>query len=64
MGGAGGQVGPQHCFWLQSLRESLLTLVASGLLWLAELIEEHSRYAKTIGMRGIYVSFLPLQLGV
>ncbi|KAI9633169.1 transmembrane adaptor Erv26-domain-containing protein [Dioszegia hungarica] len=28
--------------------------LASGLLWLAELIEEHSRYAKTVGMRGIY----------
>nr|KIR48513.1 endoplasmic reticulum protein [Cryptococcus bacillisporus CA1280] len=29
--------------------------LASGLLWLAELIEEHSKYAKTIGMRAIYV---------
>ncbi|KAK4686983.1 hypothetical protein P7C73_g3130, partial [Tremellales sp. Uapishka_1] len=29
-------------------------LAASGLLWLAELIEEHSRYAKTIGIRAIY----------
>ncbi|CAD6575810.1 MAG: hypothetical protein TREMPRED_001498 [Tremellales sp. Tagirdzhanova-0007] len=28
--------------------------LASGLLWLAELIEEHSRYAKVIGMRAIY----------
>ncbi|ODN73818.1 hypothetical protein L202_07345 [Cryptococcus amylolentus CBS 6039] len=28
--------------------------LASGLLWLAELIEEHSKYAKTIGMRAIY----------
>lgn len=33
-----------------------LMIIASGLLWLAELIEEHSRYAKAIGMRGIYVS--------
>jgi hypothetical protein len=32
-----------------------LTPTASGLLWLAELIEEHSRWAKQIGMRGIYV---------
>lgn len=29
--------------------------LASGLLWLAELIEEHSRHAKYIGMRAIYV---------
>ncbi|WVF66587.1 hypothetical protein IAT40_001327 [Kwoniella sp. CBS 6097] len=28
--------------------------LASGLLWLAELIEEHSKYAKYIGMRAIY----------
>jgi len=28
--------------------------LASGLLWLAELIEEHSKYAKVIGMRAIY----------
>ncbi|ORY27345.1 transmembrane adaptor Erv26-domain-containing protein [Naematelia encephala] len=28
--------------------------LASGLLWLAELIEEYSKYAKTIGMRAIY----------
>nr|ODN87005.1 endoplasmic reticulum protein [Cryptococcus depauperatus CBS 7841] len=28
--------------------------LASGLLWLAELIEEHSKYAKIIGMRAIY----------
>ncbi|OCF42189.1 endoplasmic reticulum protein [Kwoniella heveanensis CBS 569] len=28
--------------------------LASGLLWLAELIEEHSKYAKSIGMRAIY----------
>lgn len=35
--------------------EDVLIMAASGLLWLAELIEEHSRYAKAIGMRGIYV---------
>ncbi|WWD22718.1 hypothetical protein CI109_107211 [Kwoniella shandongensis] len=29
--------------------------LASGLLWLAELIEEHSRHAKVVGMRAIYV---------
>lgn len=29
---------------------------ASGLLWISELIEEHSRLAKTIGQRCIYVS--------
>ncbi|KAJ9112190.1 hypothetical protein QFC20_002371 [Naganishia adeliensis] len=28
--------------------------LASGLLWLAELIEEHSKTAKTIGVRAIY----------
>ncbi|KAH9939989.1 DUF396-domain-containing protein [Amylocystis lapponica] len=28
--------------------------LASGLLWLSELIEEHSRIAKVIGRRGIY----------
>ena len=35
-------------------------LSASGLLWLSELIEEHSRLAKTIGERSIYVSALRL----
>ncbi|KZT42995.1 phosphatidylinositol phosphate phosphatase [Sistotremastrum suecicum HHB10207 ss-3] len=29
--------------------------LANGLLWLAELIEEHSRIAKTVGIRAIYV---------
>jgi len=29
--------------------------LASGLLWLSELIEEHSRTAKVIGQRGIYI---------
>ncbi|KDQ64352.1 hypothetical protein JAAARDRAFT_187691 [Jaapia argillacea MUCL 33604] len=29
--------------------------LASGLLWLSELIEENSRYSKVIGQRGIYV---------
>lgn len=28
---------------------------ASGLLWIAELIEEHTRYARTVGVRAIYV---------
>ncbi len=28
---------------------------ASGLLWIAELIEEHSRYARIVGVRAIYV---------
>lgn len=31
-------------------------MVASGLLWLSELIEEHSRLSKAVGQRGIYVS--------
>ncbi|KAJ3559092.1 hypothetical protein NM688_g544 [Phlebia brevispora] len=35
-----------------------LSYVASGLLWLSELIEEHSRIAKHIGQRGIYVIIL------
>ncbi len=30
-------------------------LTANGLLWIAELIEEHSRTAKLVGMRAIYV---------
>ncbi|KAI9460263.1 transmembrane adaptor Erv26-domain-containing protein, partial [Lactarius psammicola] len=29
--------------------------LASGLLWLSELIEEHSKLAKVLGKRGIYV---------
>ncbi|KZV77159.1 DUF396-domain-containing protein [Peniophora sp. CONT] len=29
--------------------------IASGLLWISELIEEHSRPAKVIGTRGIYI---------
>lgn len=33
-------------------------ITASGLLWLSEVIEEHSRSAKVIGQRGIYVSVL------
>ncbi|KAJ1308880.1 hypothetical protein OPQ81_004567 [Rhizoctonia solani] len=32
--------------------------LASGLLWLAEIIEENSRFAKTIGVRAIYVIIL------
>ncbi|BEJ11946.1 hypothetical protein CspHIS471_0204060 [Cutaneotrichosporon sp. HIS471] len=28
--------------------------LASGLLWVAELIEEHSRYARVVGVRAIY----------
>jgi hypothetical protein len=35
---------------------------ASGLLWIAELIEEHSKHAKTIGMRAIYVGGDPLDV--
>lgn len=38
--------------------ESQADIIASGLLWLAELIEEHSRYAKSIGIRAIYVGYL------
>ena len=30
-------------------------LTASGLLWLSELIEEHSKFAKVVGKRCIYV---------
>ena len=33
----------------------ILVLPASGLLYVSELIEEHSRPAKQIGQRGIYV---------
>ncbi|CAE6417562.1 unnamed protein product [Rhizoctonia solani] len=32
--------------------------LASGLLWLAEIIEENSRFAKTIGMRAVYAIIL------
>ncbi|KAI0034108.1 transmembrane adaptor Erv26, partial [Vararia minispora EC-137] len=28
--------------------------IASGLLWISELIEEHSKLAKVVGVRGIY----------
>ena len=34
---------------------STTTLIASGLLWLSELIEEHSRLAKVVGKRCIWV---------
>jgi hypothetical protein len=33
-----------------------LVYLASGLLWLAEVIEENSKFAKTIGVRAVYVS--------
>lgn len=32
--------------------------LASGLLWLAEVIEENSKFAKTIGVRAVYVIIL------
>jgi hypothetical protein len=37
-------------------RLSLIFATASGLLWLAEVIEENSKFAKTIGVRAVYVS--------
>ena len=39
---------------------------ASGLLWISELIEEHSKFAKVLGKRGIYVRVQPshLPLGI
>lgn len=40
-----------------------LTDTASGLLWIAELIEEHSRVAKTVGQRAIYVSHCEVSPG-
>jgi len=36
----------------------IILSLASGLLWLSELIEEHSRLAKVLGQRGIYVIIL------
>lgn len=33
----------------------LALLAASGLLWIAEVIEEHTKLAKKIGRRSIYV---------
>jgi hypothetical protein len=32
---------------------------ASGLLWLSELIEEHSKFAKVVGKRCIFVRLVP-----
>lgn len=37
------------------MRDAKVLYIASGLLWLSELIEEHSRTAKSLGQRGIYV---------
>ena len=34
--------------------------IASGLLYISELIEEHSQLAKTVGKRGLYVSCITL----
>jgi hypothetical protein len=34
-------------------------LAASGLLWLSEIIEEHSRTSKLVGIRSTYVRLLP-----
>lgn len=36
--------------------------IASGLLYISELIEEHSRLAKVIGQRGIYVRVVSCKL--
>ena len=33
-----------------------MSYAASGLLWISEVIEEHSRIAKAVGQRSIYVS--------
>ncbi|PIL37301.1 hypothetical protein GSI_00994 [Ganoderma sinense ZZ0214-1] len=41
-----------------TLLHLLSPLVASGLLWISELIEEHSRQAKVIGQKAIYVIIL------
>ena len=41
-----------------ALHDTDAVCAASGLLWLSELIEEHSRMAKSIGQRGIYVRIL------
>jgi hypothetical protein len=40
-----------RCLWLRNLP-------ASGLLYISELIEEHSRTSKVWGQRGIYVRLL------
>lgn len=37
---------------------------ASGLLWLAEIIEENSRFAKVIGVRAVYVRTQSLGLRI
>lgn len=37
-------------------------ILASGLLWLSEIIEEHSRLAKYLGMRAVYVRVPNLSL--
>lgn len=45
---------PLHC----GTATFLLNLnAASGLLWLSEIIEEHSRTSKLVGVRATYVSF-------
>lgn len=42
---------------VQSTRSTCLTGdLASGLLWLAEVIEEHSKTAQSVGKRTVYVS--------
>ena len=38
----------------------LLNVTASGLLYASELIEEHSRLAKVMGQRSVYVSIQPI----
>lgn len=43
------------CLVRCEVRDSNVPRIASGLLWLSELIEEHSRAAKSFGQRGIYV---------
>ncbi|KZT72568.1 DUF396-domain-containing protein [Daedalea quercina L-15889] len=48
---------PQLCRWCGCIHlcDLVARLLASGLLWLSELIEEHSRLAKVVGERGIYL---------
>jgi hypothetical protein len=48
-----------HCL----VKSFLRVILASGLLYISEKIEEHSRVAKVLGQRGIYVSESSFSVG-
>ena len=55
-----GELGPNESILFATEPET----TASGLLWLSELIEEHSRIAKIVGKKGIYVCSLRYKLSL